>query len=92
MDTHIHIHISENFNYSKTNVSSSRLPRVWVERMDEDSQRVQIYNCRMNKFWGSYVQLDDYSQPYCIIYLKDTKRIPVFQNSHYKKKKKVTMS
>ena len=50
--------------------------------MGEDGQKTQTssYN-----FWGCYVEHGNYSQQYCIVYLKVVKRMDL-QSSHNKKK------
>ena len=46
--------------------------------------RVQTSSCKMSKFWASNVQHGDYSQQYCIMYLKVAKRVDL-KCSHHKK-------
>ena len=38
-------------------------------------QTVQTSGCKMNKLWKCSVQYSNYSQQYCIVYLKVTKKV-----------------
>ena len=49
-------------------------PRSWGKQGGV-GQRVQSSSYKMNKFWESNVQHDDYSEQYLIIYLKPAKSI-----------------
>lgn len=53
----------------------------WRKLRDAD-QRVQTY--KVNTFWGSNVQYDDFSLQYCIIYWEVAKRVDL-KYSHHKR-------
>ena len=42
--------------------------------MCEGGQKAQTFSYKMNKFWGCNAQHGDYSQQYCIAYMKVARR------------------
>ena len=62
--------------------------REW-EGIGEMGQRLKTSSYKMNTFQGSYVQNDDYSKQYCVIYLKFNERVDLKCYHHRNKKKKV---
>lgn len=38
-------------------------------------QRIKASRYKINKFWGSNIQHDDYNEQYCITFLKVVKRV-----------------
>ena len=54
--------------------------------MGEKGQKVEISSYKMSKSWGCNVQHGDYSQEYCIVYLKVARGVDL-KSSHHQKKK-----
>ena len=52
-------------------------------KMSEGGQKTQPSSYKINKFWVCNAQQDDYSQQYCIAYLKVAERIDLI--NYYKK-------
>ena len=53
--------------------------------MDEGGQNVHISSYKIDKSWGCNVQHGDYSEQYCIVYLKVAKRGHL-NGSHHREK------
>ena len=50
--------------------------------MCEGIQKVETSSYKINRFWGCNVQHGDYSQQYCIAYLKVARRVDLKSAHH----------